>query len=139
MDAESKLDLAKGFITLLAEESILVDAALSYDDAVSLLVAGLTGYAHMPVENNLIGLLSSAGHINDENAALDHWVWYCEGEGIVSEEYTPTVCPMCDGPGDSIGTLGRLFWFRCINCGWDFSAEYTPEYAGEENDDERYQ
>ena len=120
---ESNLNLAKGFITLLAEESILVDAGLSYDDAVDLLVAGLTVYAHMPVETDLIGLLSSAGYINDDDAALDHWVWYCEGEGIVSNEYIPPVCSMCDGPGILLGTMGTKTWYRCRNCGWEWSVD----------------
>lgn len=32
-------------------------------------------------------------------------------------------CPMCDGPGGFMGTLACLDWFRCINCGWEWSVE----------------
>lgn len=31
-------------------------------------------------------------------------------------------CPACNGPGTQLGTLGRLDWFRCRNCGTDFHA-----------------
>lgn len=30
-------------------------------------------------------------------------------------------CPTCGGPGGFMGALGRLDWFRCINCGIDFN------------------
>ena len=30
-------------------------------------------------------------------------------------------CPMCRGEGYSIGSLGNLEWFRCRQCGWEFS------------------
>lgn len=30
-------------------------------------------------------------------------------------------CPLCDGPGCLLGTLGRRIHFRCRNCGMDFS------------------
>lgn len=26
-------------------------------------------------------------------------------------------CPMCNGEGASLGTLGRTEWFRCGHCG----------------------
>lgn len=33
-------------------------------------------------------------------------------------------CPACLGPGLSLGGFGRLHWFRCRDCGIDFSC--TP-------------
>ena len=33
----------------------------------------------------------------------------------------PPECPMCGGPGGLLGSLGRLTWFRCVNCGIDFN------------------
>lgn len=30
-------------------------------------------------------------------------------------------CPMCNGPGVPLGSLGRSVWYRCRNCGWDFN------------------
>ena len=32
-------------------------------------------------------------------------------------------CPECNGPGVFMGSLGRLDWFRCRNCGMEFSQE----------------
>lgn len=31
------------------------------------------------------------------------------------------VCPLCDGDGWLLGILGKLRWFRCRQCGVDFS------------------
>jgi hypothetical protein len=31
------------------------------------------------------------------------------------------VCPMCGGVGVALGALGILHWFRCRQCGADFS------------------
>jgi len=36
-------------------------------------------------------------------------------------------CPRCGGPGVPMGTLGKLEWFRCRNCGWDFSVSSPTE------------
>lgn len=30
-------------------------------------------------------------------------------------------CPLCGGFGFSLGGLGRLVWYRCRDCGCDFS------------------
>lgn len=30
-------------------------------------------------------------------------------------------CPVCGGPGVELGTLGTREYFRCRNCGMDFS------------------
>jgi tRNA(Ile2) C34 agmatinyltransferase TiaS len=43
-------------------------------------------------------------------------------------------CPMCGGPGGSLGSLGSLAWFRCRNCGADFSSREAT--ATGEGDDE---
>jgi DNA-directed RNA polymerase subunit RPC12/RpoP len=36
-------------------------------------------------------------------------------------EWEETECPMCNGPGNHIGDLGARSYFRCRNCGMDFS------------------
>lgn len=35
-------------------------------------------------------------------------------------------CPACGGPGNFLGTLGRLEHFRCRNCAMDFHREANP-------------
>lgn len=30
-------------------------------------------------------------------------------------------CPICNGNGVPLGQLGKLFWFRCRQCGMEFS------------------
>lgn len=30
-------------------------------------------------------------------------------------------CPICPGHGVPLGTLGRLRWYRCRDCGMDFN------------------
>lgn len=32
-----------------------------------------------------------------------------------------SLCPTCDGPAMKMGSLGRLTWFRCRNCGTEFN------------------
>lgn len=32
-------------------------------------------------------------------------------------------CPMCGGEGMSMGRMGRKTWYRCRQCGWQFSEE----------------
>lgn len=36
-------------------------------------------------------------------------------------------CPMCDGHGIFMGTLGSLDHYRCRDCGWDWSEQTEPE------------
>ena len=31
------------------------------------------------------------------------------------------MCPQCHGLGCLLGRLGRLVWYRCRACGWEFS------------------
>ena len=40
----------------------------------------------------------------------------------------PPACPVCPGHGVPLGQLGPLRWFRCRDCGIDFSrqARRTP-------------
>ena len=55
-------------------------------------------------------------------------------------EHTEIIsCPLCGGQPTLLGKLGNVTWLRCRHCGADFTADLEPEYAGEENDDERYQ
>jgi tRNA(Ile2) C34 agmatinyltransferase TiaS len=32
-------------------------------------------------------------------------------------------CPICDGPGIKLGSMGKLTWFRCRNCGGEYNAQ----------------
>lgn len=40
--------------------------------------------------------------------------------------YTPT-CPLCQGPGIALGSMGCLRWYRCRHCGMDFSQSARPK------------
>lgn len=33
---------------------------------------------------------------------------------------TEPICPLCGGPGSYLGQLGKLHWFRCRDCGWEW-------------------
>lgn len=35
-------------------------------------------------------------------------------------------CTMCGGLGYLLGKLGRLFHYRCRQCGWTFAAPNGP-------------
>lgn len=38
------------------------------------------------------------------------------------EEIATVICPMCSSPEIKLlGKLGKLIWFRCVNCGIDFN------------------
>ncbi|QIL78967.1 hypothetical protein G7047_02795 [Diaphorobacter sp. HDW4A] len=39
----------------------------------------------------------------------------------------PPTCPLCQGPGIALGSLGRLHWYRCRHCGMDFSRAARPK------------
>jgi rubredoxin len=43
-------------------------------------------------------------------------------------------CPMCDGPPVLLGTLGRITWLRCRDCGWQYEAD-GPIGLDDEDDD----
>ena len=38
----------------------------------------------------------------------------------------PPACPVCPGRGMVLGQLGRLRWYRCRDCGIDFSRRAPP-------------
>ena len=40
-------------------------------------------------------------------------------------------CPMCYGAPTLLGELGRHRWFRCRDCGWDWTDD-----EGEDDDDQ---
>ena len=40
-------------------------------------------------------------------------------------------CPQCTGMGAYLGTLGYFLWFRCIQCGWDFSIDMRDAEGNE--------
>ncbi len=40
-----------------------------------------------------------------------------------SPEPDPANCPVCGGPGQELGRLGILRWFRCRDCGMDYNKE----------------
>jgi len=37
-------------------------------------------------------------------------------------------CPLCEGEGNVLGTLGSLVWFRCQDCGIDYNVvrDFAP-------------
>jgi tRNA(Ile2) C34 agmatinyltransferase TiaS len=37
-------------------------------------------------------------------------------------------CPVCDGPGMLLGSLGHLVHWRCQNCGMDFSSKARAKW-----------
>lgn len=45
----------------------------------------------------------------------------------MSRLHAPT-CPMCTGQGVLLGSLGLRTWFRCRQCGWDFSRVRRPRH-----------
>ena len=55
---------------------------------------------------------------------------------LVASWYTRSMCEMCGGPGVPSGRLGDLFWFRCRNCGIEFTGEENVEF---EDEDRYYQ
>jgi rubredoxin len=40
---------------------------------------------------------------------------------------TEMECPVCGGTGIAQGSLGFLVWYRCEDCGWNFSEEIDEE------------
>lgn len=53
------------------------------------------------------------------------------------EEERAPACPACGGPGVPLGRLGRLMWWRCRDCGMDFSTEAPAEERSRESRWER--
>jgi tRNA(Ile2) C34 agmatinyltransferase TiaS len=46
-------------------------------------------------------------------------------------------CPICPGHGVPLGTLGRLRWFRCRDCGMDFHRPSRTRMARSRNSPQR--
>lgn len=44
-------------------------------------------------------------------------------------------CPECQGPGQEMGILGNLQYFRCRNCGAEYNVPLEQENVNEANDD----
>ena len=42
-------------------------------------------------------------------------------ENAAEVEYDNTPCPLCEGCGVYLGTLGCLRWLRCQECGIEFN------------------
>jgi hypothetical protein len=61
---------------------------------------------------------------------------YPTGEQYDPSDDYPTVveCPCCGGPGVELGTLGRLEWFRCRDCGMDFQRHEAEVAADQDNE-----
>ena len=63
----------------------------------------------------------------DEGQSLE--CWYTNPHDEDSDEDSdeagddePMDCPQCGGPAMSMGSLGSRAWFRCRDCGWEFSS-----------------
>lgn len=52
------------------------------------------------------------------------------------EEKAPA-CSLCGGPGVLLGRLGPRLWWRCRDCGIDFSTAAPAEGKGREGRRER--
>ena len=72
----------------------------------------------------LLGQLTSDGvqYVIDQyradplNALAQRWLeFYCV------ELPEPPACPMCDGEPVAMGQLGQLYWYRCRDCGAQYS------------------
>ena len=52
-----------------------------------------------------------------------------EQAGACCNDLDPPDCPACgaESAGSVLGTLGRLDWFRCRDCGIDFSRSASGE------------
>lgn len=56
----------------------------------------------------------------------DYGFWQCEDgpekeETEQAEQDSSVYCPICDGKGALIGALGNRTYYRCIQCGMQFS------------------
>jgi hypothetical protein len=48
---------------------------------------------------------------------------FSEDDDETDDDETEAVyCPMCAGEGRLMGGLGNLTYYRCIQCGWEFTA-----------------
>jgi hypothetical protein len=45
------------------------------------------------------------------------------------------MCPRCNGSGGILGTLGKLTWLRCRQCGWEWALENGESQAQDLDDD----
>jgi ribosomal protein L37E len=76
------------------------------------------------IDNHFIGSMTfESFNPYDEGPTMDEDF----GPDDLDPQQGPT-CPMCDGPGEYLGSLGSKEWFRCRNCGMDFSN--TVEHSG---------
>lgn len=41
-------------------------------------------------------------------------------------------CTICNGPGVHMGTLGNLDWYRCRDCGNQWSEDHEDEQEDED-------
>ena len=69
----------------------------------------------------------------DKLCATVHFSWLCspksppcedcqvEGSALDPDEDPYPSCPLCNGPGTDLGSLGLVHHYRCVNCGADFS------------------
>jgi hypothetical protein len=48
------------------------------------------------------------------------------GEHFMSHRHPPA-CPLCSCEGALLGALGSCTWFRCRQCGMDFSDTHRPK------------
>lgn len=46
------------------------------------------------------------------------------------------ICGLCHGPLVLLGVLGRLYWFRCQNCGVQYSSPSRPARSRPARQDE---
>lgn len=54
------------------------------------------------------------------------------------EPHTAPECPACHNDGVELGTLGRLQWYRCRACGFEFHGQVTPAEKPAPTESEAY-
>jgi hypothetical protein len=59
--------------------------------------------------------------------------WLFHTTGKVSNPSPSTSCPVCGGQGGYLGQLGKLHYFRCIQCGMEFSKGTPCRHKAKKN------
>ena len=63
------------------------------------------------------------------------WDQFKEDIGTMQRTNTAE-CPLCGGVGKEMGVLAEREWFRCQDCGFDFSRAFNPETTDVEDETE---
>jgi tRNA(Ile2) C34 agmatinyltransferase TiaS len=61
-----------------------------------------------------------------EVCGIEKASWFVQGMSLCAECADVQRCPTCEGVGIGLGHLGALDWFRCRDCGSEFSVTAVP-------------